>query len=101
MEFASTTVTPGVVVVSVAEIAVSFAQPLFLTPRLTSTHSARLTMPLLLPSESSMVKPFASSFDVPVIWKFWVTVPPPGGATVAEVGIDEVQLRVGSAAMAV
>ena len=32
--------------------------------------------------ESSIVKPFASSFDVPVIAKFWITAPgPPGGAT--------------------
>ena len=43
-------------------------------------------MPLLLPSESSIVKPFASSFDAPVTVKFWVTVPPPGGETIAEGG---------------
>src|SRR5436309_12749248 len=93
-------VTPGVLVVSVAEIAVSFAQPLFLTPRFSFTHSARLTMPLLLPSESSMAKPFASSFDVPAIWKPCVTVLPPGGATGAEAGVDEVELWSGSAAVA-
>ena len=58
-------------------------------------------MPLLLPSESSIVNPFASSFDVPVIVKFWLTVPPPGGATFAEGGVAEVQLRLASAALAV
>src|SRR2546423_2867636 len=97
----STTVTPGVVVVRVAEIAVSFAQPLFLTPRFSLTHSARLTIWLLLPSESSIVKPFASSFDMPVIEKFCVTLPPPGGATVGEAGDALVQLRFASAAVAV
>ena len=40
-----------------------------------------------------VAKPFASSFDVPVIWKFWVTVPPPGGETMAEAGDADVQLR--------
>src|SRR4029078_4203633 len=95
------TVTPGVVVVRVAEIADSPAQPLFLTPRLSFTHSAGLTRPLLLPSESSTVKPFASSFDTPVTVKFCVTAPPPGGETVAEAGEDDVQLRSASAAMAV
>ena len=95
------TVTPGVVVVRLAEIADSAAQPSFLTPRFTFTHSARLTMPLLLPSESSTVKPFASSFDVPVTVKFCVTVPPPGDATMAEAGDDDVQLRAVSVATAV
>ncbi|PYJ85580.1 MAG: hypothetical protein DME70_09330 [Verrucomicrobia bacterium] len=101
MEFPLTTVTPGVVVVRVAEIAVSFAHPLFLRPRFKSTHSARLTMPLLLPPESLIVNPFASSFEVPVMAKFWVTVPPPVGATGAEAGVAEAQLRFGSAAVAV
>ena len=85
----------------VAEIADSPAQPLFLTPRFSFTHSARLTMPLLLPSESSSVKPFASSFDTPVTMKFCVTVPSPGGATIAEGGDAAVQLRAVSAATAV
>src|SRR5947207_15314590 len=94
-------VTPGVVVVRWAEIAVSFAQPLFLIPRFTFTHSALLTMPLLLPNESSIIRPFASSFDVPLMMKFWTTFPPPGGETEAEAGDADTQLRAGSAAAAV
>jgi hypothetical protein len=100
VESLSTTLTPGVVVVSLAEIAVSFAQPLFFTPRLSFTHSNRFTMPLLLPDESSIVMPFASSLDTPVMTKFWVTVPPPGGETIAEAGDAPVQFRFGSAALA-
>ena len=94
-------VTPGVVVVRWPEIAVSLAQPLFLIPRFTFTHSALLTMPLLLPNESSVVRPFASSFDVPLMMKFWTTFPPPGGETVANAGEADAQLRAASAAMAV
>jgi hypothetical protein len=85
----------------VAEIALSVAQPLFMTPRFTSTHSARLTMPLLLPPESLIAKPFASSFDVPLMMKFWTTFPPPVGATGAEAGDADVQFRAASAAVAV
>jgi len=53
-------VTPGVDVVSVAEIAVSVAQPLFFTPMFRKTHSLLLIMPLPLPPEvvSSIVTPF-------------------------------------------
>jgi hypothetical protein len=87
--------------VSVAEIAVAFAQPLFFTPRFTNTHSLRLTIPLLLPIESSIVAPFASIFEVPVIVKFWVTVPPPVGETGIGPGVAEAQLRFASAAEAV
>src|SRR5260370_30269355 len=94
------TVTPGVVVVRVADIAVAFAQPLFLMPRFSFTHSARFTMPLPLPNESSIVKPFASSFDVPVMMKFWITVPPPGGETEVEAGDADTQVRAASAAVA-
>src|SRR2546421_3010885 len=95
------TVTPGVVVESAAEIALSFAQPLFFTPRLTRTHSDLFTMPLALPVESSIVKPFASNFEAPVMEKSWVTVPPPWGETVAEAGAALAQLRFASAAVAV
>src|SRR5438874_10437931 len=94
----STTVTPAVVVVSVAEIAVSLAQPLFLTPTFRRTHSFLLTMPFALPVESSIVTPFDSSLDVPVIVKFAVTVPPLVGFTVVEAGEAVVQLRATSAA---
>ena len=97
----STIVTPAVVVVSVAEIAVSMAQPLFLTPTFSRTHSFLFTMPLLLPSESSIVTPVDSSFEVPVMMKFCVTVPPLPGLTLAEAGEALVQLRAASAADAV
>jgi hypothetical protein len=94
-------VTPGVVVVSWAEMAASPAQPLFLTPSSRFRHSNLLTLPLLLPSESSIATPFASSFEAPVMTKFWVTVAPPCGWTVAEAGDAAVQLRSASAAVAV
>src|SRR5258705_3948323 len=65
------TVTPVVDVVSVVEIAVSLAQPLFLTAMLRLTHSLLLTMPLLLPfTESSRDRALNWMFELPVRQKF-------------------------------
>src|SRR4051794_39244875 len=64
----SITVTPGVEVVRVAEMADSLAHPLFFTPILRKLHSARLTMPFPFPVEaSSTTTPLASSFEVPLM----------------------------------
>ena len=96
------TVTPAVEVVSVAEMADSVAQPLFLTPRLRLMHSFLLITPLLLPEvASSMVTPFDWRFDVPVMQKFCAAEPLPGTVTEAEEGVLLVQLRAVSAAVAV
>jgi hypothetical protein len=96
-----TTVTPGVDVVSVAEIADSVAQPMFSTPTFRLTHSSRLTTPLPLPDESSIVTPLDWRFEVPVMQKSWVAVPPLVGLTGAEAGVALAQLRSASAAVAV
>ena len=95
------TVTPGVVVVSVAEIPVALAQPLFLSATFRLTHSLLLMTPLSLPDESSIVTPFSWRFEVPPIVKFWVVVPPLVMMTVGEAGEAVVQLRSASAAVAV
>ena len=94
-------VTPGVEVVTVAEIADSLAQPLFLTPRFSRTHSALLITPFPLPVESSIVTPFASSFESPVMVKFCVAVPALVTKTGTEPGVALEQLRSKSAAEAV
>src|SRR5436190_1188860 len=95
-------VTLGVVVVSVAEIAVSFAQPLFLTATLTLMHSFLLMTPLLLPlTVSSIVTPFDCRFDAPDMQKFWVVVEPEVEMTETLAGDALERLRCGSAAVAV
>ena len=43
----------------------------------------------------------SSSFDVPLMMKFWTTFPPPVGETVANAGEADAQLQAASAAMAV
>src|SRR6266478_5500927 len=96
------TVTPAVDVVSVAEMADSVAQPLFLTGRFRLTHSLELTTLLPLPDvESSIVTPFDSSFEVPVMQKSWVVVPPLLTVAEALAGVEVAQLRLMSAAVAV
>src|SRR4029453_9990257 len=100
LELPCVTVTPGVVVVSVAEICRSVAHPLFLRATLRLTHSLLLMTPLWLPEESSMVKPFDSRFEPPLIEKFWVTVPPLVTTMFAEAGDAVVQFRSGYAAVA-
>jgi hypothetical protein len=57
--------------------------------------------PLWLPDESSIVKPFDSRFEPPLIEKFWVTVPPLVTTMFAEAGDAVVQFRSRSAAVAV
>src|SRR5690348_3166795 len=70
-------VTPGVVVVSVAEIDVSVAQPLFLSGRSMRTHSFLFTTPLLLPVVASLsTVPLLCRFEEPVMQKFCVVVAP-------------------------
>src|ERR1041385_835864 len=95
-------VTPVVDVVSVALMALSFAQPLFLTAMLRLTHSFLLMTPLLLPlGESSIVTPFDCRFELPLMQKFWLTVPPAVGDTLTVAGDADVQLRSESVAVAV
>ena len=96
-----TIVTPGVDVVSVAEMAVSTLHPLFLTLRFTLAHSLLLITPFPFPDASSTASPIASSFDAPDMQKFWLAVPPLVGLTDAESGEALVQLRSGSVAEAV
>src|SRR4029077_4495408 len=89
-----TIVTPGVDVVSVAEIAVSTPHPLFLTRRFTLAHSLLLITPFAFPDESSTASPFPSSFELPDTQKFWLAVPPLAGFTEAGDGAGVVQTRV-------
>ena len=49
------TVTPGVLVVSVAEIPVALAQPLFFNTTFILTHSLLLITPLPLPDVASLI----------------------------------------------
>ena len=96
------TVTPGVVVVSVAEILVALAQPLFFNATFRLTHSLLLMTPLPLPDcVSSIATLFSSRFEVPTMWKFRVVVPPLVMVTVGLAGEADVQLRSASAAVAV
>ena len=98
------TVTPGVVVVSVAELAVASAQPLFFNSIFRLTHSLRLMTPLPLPMMSRRQSSRRSPrrFEVPVMVKFWVVVPPLVMVTVADwQARRDVQLRSASAAVAV
>ena len=96
------TVTPGVLVVSVAEIPVALAQPLFFNATFRLTHSLLLMTPLPLPDvASSIATSFSWRFEVPTMEKFWVVVPPLVMVTVGEGGEADVQLRSASVAFAV
>ena len=96
------TVTPGVLVVSVPEIPVALAQPLFFNAIFKLTHSLLLMTPLPLPDGvSSIVTLFSWRFEVPTIEKFCVVVPPLVMVTLGEGGEADVQLRSASAAVAV
>src|SRR5258708_2259706 len=75
-------VTPAVAVVSVEEMADSFAQPLFLSATLRLMHSFLLMMPLLLPFvASSMVTALNWMFEAPVMQKFCDVLPFAGTVT--------------------
>ena len=94
-------VTPAVVVDSVAETPVAFAQPLFFNATFRLAHSLLLIMPLSLPAESSIATLSSSRFEVPTILKFLVVVPLLVMVTVGLAGEALVQLRSASAAFAV
>jgi hypothetical protein len=84
-------------------MAVSVAQPSFLTGTVRLTHSLRLMMPLPLPPEavSLIATVLASSLEAPVMAKFWVLVAALITVTGADTGAEVAQLRSGSAAVAV
>ena len=91
------TVTPGVVVTSVDEIAVAGAQPLFFNSTFILTQSLLLMTPLL----PLIAKRFNSRFEVPVMVKLRVVVPPLVMVTVGLAGEALAQLRSASVAVAV
>src|SRR6266498_229414 len=87
-------VTPAVDVVSVEEMADSFAQPLFLSVTLRFTHSFLLTMPLLFPATvSSMTLAVTWRFEAPVMQKFCDDEPPAGMVTSTAAGEPLEQAR--------
>src|SRR5450759_2568863 len=95
-------VTFAVPVVRVEVIAVSLAQPLLLTVTFKLTHSLALMMPLLLPVvESSIATALNWRLELPVMQKFCVAVPPLPTVTEGDAGVEEVQLRLESVAVAV
>src|SRR6476660_6267425 len=90
-------VTPGVAVVSVAEMFESARQPSLLMPIVSLMHSSLLTTPLELPRLSSTVTVPRSSFALPVMQKFAVAVPPL--ATLTFWAADGLQLRMEAEAL--
>src|SRR5439155_8182475 len=94
--------TPVVEVVKVAAMADSLAQPLFLTVTFRLTHSFLLMTPLLLPlTESSTASALNWRFELPVMQKPCVAVPPLATVTPTVAGEPIEQLRSESAALAV
>src|SRR5260221_8158461 len=95
-------VTPVVEVVSVAAMAVSLAQPLFLTVTFRLEHSLALITPLPLPFGASLMAKLVNwRFERPVMQKFCMAEPPLGGDTSTVAGDALVQIRSESAAVAV
>ena len=88
------TVTPGVVVASVALTPVATAQPMLATLTASLTHSSRLTAPLLLPALSSIVDEEKVSFGEPVRQKLRDALP--FAATVTLCDADGAQRRSGA-----